>query len=271
MRYALFLLDGNAIFYRQHEHQWQNDPIYGEAFNAVSSPFEMADLLDKQAERLNLSEQFATVAVDLFYSQTMSEQAAAAVQKLSQLNCQQFQCLAFEPFLATVALTQAPQATPLSPQISWFENAFLPLASQHLHQNVDQLALSYQQKEAKLQREMLQLSEEKARLLAAVKQFKAEIAALQTPDVAFVASFMPLFFENFWTHIKPTDFATLANSVEVLNIPSPFPEPDAFTLEEKRQDFLNLPDSQRQAVVAMAKKCQKQQALKVRLAMKNLI
>lgn len=81
--------------------------------------------------------------------------------------------------------------------------------------------------------------------------------------------YLPVIYHNFWNTVRPEELAELVGSKQVPEIPSPYPEPDGWQVQDLKRDFLQLDANDRAEIVAFCHNLPYE--LKVRRSMRMLL
>ena len=88
-----------------------------------------------------------------------------------------------------------------------------------------------------------------ARLGANRAALDADIAGLTRAKLADLVVFLPVFFRDFWTRVRPDELALMCRSFEVPQVPSPSPEPGPDTVRFMKRRFLELDTAEQEKIL----------------------
>jgi hypothetical protein len=211
----------------------------------------LTDLVEKLNELLCLDTQLATLDIQILCDESAQAYIPTALSKLLELGCRQWQVLRLEPLLVDATRNSTHTINPNDEKTICVE--ILPLLRPSSSLEDAQQSLR--------QRELINHQTEIEALRATANNIakendalRAQNDALQFPNLEYLVTFLPLMYENFYTVVKPQDLALMAGSLQVINLPSTFTEPDANTLLMLKRKFNSLPESTQQEVLSFARK-----------------
>lgn len=237
--------------------QWSRKRIKGEAVVDINptQTGALTPVLQEVSAQLNLEHDLQDIDVHLLYAQADVAALAHAPAALKTLHCSTWQIVRLEPLLerAAVAKGHTPEQPLAQANDTWLRTVLLPIIA---------ATFAYSNQAFKLEEERaLHAHEETMESLRAdrqakqqeVAQLQARINALQLPGVEHLLVYLPAIYRNFWGAVRPDELALLAGTLTVPNVPSPYPDPSPDTIVALRRRFLQLPELDRQRVLAFCR------------------
>lgn len=274
---ALVITPTCLYFFSQQQETWIHHNIDGEDCFAIKNVPFMEDVLIKVENILNVDD-FSNVSIQFLLSQenpALVKQVIGGMIGLSEKSCQSWQV--FDLSLLRHA-GEKNLGHPIDiASIEHIHQYLLPELSQCLHashakDSIEIRSNILQSKEIdEIKSSALQLLDDKKNLEYEILSLQKQISILENIDIAHLYSFMPLFYENFFMKVKPSDLSLLASTLEVKHIPSPFPEPDANTVHGLKENFKHLPSEVQIKIIDFAKRFRKTHDLSIRKEMRNYI
>lgn len=254
-----------AIFLQHHKvhcfscdaaGQWHRKRIKGEAVVDIkpAQTGALTPVLQEVSAQLNLEHDLQGIDVHLLYAQTDVAAVADAPTSLKALHCSTWQILRLEPLLErSMAASGVTPAQPLEGDDAWIKKVLLPLlASTFSYTNQ---AFAAEEARAKHEHEdtMESLRADVQTKRQEVAQLQARINSLQLPGVDHLLSYLPAIYRNFWGTVRPDELAMLAGTLTVPIVQSPYPDPSPDTVVALKRRFLQLPELDRQRVLAFCR------------------
>lgn len=251
----LALADRVACFRRQAD-LWHCLQLDGEPWNHLADRPQggLADILTAISKQLYRQSQLAEVQLNILYDQAALPHLAAVPSTLAALSCRAWQILRWEPLFARLPAQESAAADGL-PEHGWLQAYALPYLYGLFQQSQDALS-----EELDLQRQLAATE---------LQRLQEQIDARQLPSVEHLLVYLPMFYQNFWGNVSPTEVASLAGSLRVPEVPSPFPEPSIEILTVLRKRFLLLPVAERNWIIRLGQ--QLGHRLKLRVQMRDLM
>lgn len=236
--------------------QWRRQRIKGEAAVDIkpAQTSALTPVLHEVSEQLNLEHALQGIDVHLLYAQTDVAAVADAPTALETLHCSTWQILRLEPLLERATATSGvTPAHPLEGDGAWIKKVLLPLlASTFSHTHP-----AFATEEARTQHEhedtMESLRADVRVKQQEVAQLQVRISALQLPGVEHLLVYLPAIYRNFWGAVRPDELALLAGTLTAPGVPSPYPDPSPDTVVALKRRFLQLPELDRQRVLAFCR------------------
>jgi len=155
------------------------------------------------------------------------------------------------------------------PPAEWIESDLIPLLlTDGRLEEEERLKAAIERDHAERKAE---LAREREALLAENERLRAQNAALRQVDGERLLTFLPALFPRVFTELSGADLALLTGRVEPYNIPNPYPEPSAETLDTLQRDFRALPREHQREVVAFLARLPQRAKLQPRPEMRALI
>lgn len=254
-----------AIFLQHHKvhcfscdaaGQWHRKRIKGEAAVDIkpAQTGALTPVLQEVSAQLNLEHDLQGIDVHLLYAQTDVAAVADAPTALKALHCSTWQILRLEPLLErSMAASGVTPAQPLEGDDAWIKKVLLPLlASTFSYTNQ---AFAAEEARAKHEHEdtMESLRTDVQTKRQEVAQLQTRINALQLPGVEHLLVYLPAIYRNFWGTVRPDELAMLAGTLTVPIVQSPYPDPSPDTVVALKRRFLQLPELDRQRVLAFCR------------------
>lgn len=254
MKLAIFIQHNKVhCFSCDAAGQWVHKRIKGEVAVDIKpgKAGALVPVLHEVNEQLNLEHALQGIVVHLLYAQTDVAAVADAPRVLETLHCSTWQILRLEPLLERAAVASGVTfAHPLEGDDAWIKKVLLPLlASTFSYANK-----AFEAEEARVLHAHEETMESlRAHVLAKqqeVAQLQARIHALQLPGIEHLLVYLPAIYRNFWGAVRPDELALLAGTLTVPDVPSPYPDPSPDTVAMLRRRFLQLPEIDRERVLA---------------------
>ena len=102
-----------------------------------------------------------------------------------------------------------------------------------------------------------------------IQKLQEQLHALQSPSIEHLLTYLPAFYRNFFGTVRPDELALLVGTLQVPELPSPFPDPSSNTVHMLRKKFLNLPTEEQARVLGFCR--QLTYRLEVRPEMADLL
>jgi hypothetical protein len=240
---AVLLLDGEATcFVRERTSSWQPVPLSGERWHPLNERYPLASLLGELKERMNVSDHLAAFTLHLIYDQTALQWLEHVPRDLVAVECTHWQVLQWEPLRDRSARLHDASPYASRPSLDWLQLALLPVLDATFNAQDDALAASHAGTEREHADLVARLQADRLRLEAEIAAQREQLAALQRPAVEDVVTYLPALYRNVFGTIAPHDLALLAGSLQVPQIPSPWPEPSPDTLRALQARLRKLPE-----------------------------
>ena len=251
--FALLLLPQRAAFFALKNAIWQREPIQGETWSQLKKGYGLQRLLEDLKERLN-TKNLAHCDIHVLYDDAAlcphgqaGEAGRELAKALHQLECARWQLLRLEPLRQRAVLLSGQDLAGQWPQSEdWVAQHLLPVLQGLLGQADAHQEREHQHRQQQHEETMSSLRAERTRLQAELAQLQQQIQARQQPSIESLLVCLPAIYRNVWSSITPSDLALLGATLQVPDIPSPFPEPEADTLHTLQQRLRHLPDDERQ-------------------------
>ncbi|MGZ5177601.1 MAG: hypothetical protein ACXWC0_14770 [Burkholderiales bacterium] len=120
-----------------------------------------------------------------------------------------------------------------------------------------------------LQREIDTLNGEIAQLHNEKSNLQVEIKQLGAAKIDHLLVFLPVFFRNFWTVIRPDELAMMCGRLDVPEVKSPYLEPSSDTVRFMKNRFNALDVADQEQVLAFCRGLQHR--LTVRTEMREFL
>ena len=180
------------------------------------------------------------------------------------LKCKTWQILQMEP-LVDRAQAMRPFPTPTNGQsifsqlddpdkttLNWVCQVLLPIVSSTFFYTDRAVAselervrkakqIEHQQQQEKEEETLESLRKDRQNLVTQIQNLQQQVQVLQSPSMEHLLTFLPVIYRNFFGAVSPEELALMAGTLQVPEVPSPFPEPSPDTVYVKRQQFLSLP------------------------------
>lgn len=257
MKLAIFVQHQKVVCYScDTAGIWSHQRIKGE--NSVDIPSGKAgttlqQVLKDQSDRINGEHDLRDVELHLLYGLGDVGAMSDVPKTLSSLHCTTWQILRLEPVLERAAVARGiTPAAPLDDE-KWLKSVLLPiLTSTFAYSNK---ALQAEKARARHEHEdtIESLRADVQIKKQEVAQMQACIDALQLPSVEHLLVYLPAIYRNFWGVVRPDELALLAGTLEVPNIPSPYPDPSSDTVVMLKRRFLQLPELDRERVLGFCR------------------
>jgi len=104
-----------------------------------------------------------------------------------------------------------------------------------------------------VQREIDALRATIANLEREKADLEASIERLGFAKLELLLVFLPVFFRQFWTEVRPEEVAMMCGLVEVPSIPSPYPEPSRDTVRHMKRRFMELDLADRERILVLCR------------------
>lgn len=284
-----------ACFVCDKVGQWSLRRIEGEALTKLpqsNAKSKLSRVLNEIKDQFNLpGNNLQGTQVHVFYDQAGVDCLTELPKVFKAMDCAAWQILRLEPLLerACSMETMPPLFSPsvLLPlddethaQTQWFMRVVLPVVSSTFFYSSEAVAAELERvrRATKMETQrVLADHEETLDSLRAERQALEEekhnlvqqVQAMQRLSMENLITYMPVFYRNFFSKIKPSDLALLVGSLTPPDLGSTFTEPDGDTVLVLRKRFLNLPESERHRVVDFCR--QLTHPLEVRPEMRDLL
>ena len=121
----------------------------------------------------------------------------------------------------------------------------------------------------RLQREVTTLNAEIAQLQQHKSDLQAELEQLGVARIDHLLVFLPVFFRNFWTVVRPDELALMCGRLDVPELRSPYLEPSPETVQFMKCRFQALAEADREPIVTLCRSLRHR--LHVRAEMRELL
>lgn len=240
---AVLLLNNHvACFVRDVQSTWRNEPLCGEPWYPLSDTHRLATVLNELDDRVNRSDQLAGFTLHLIYDQEALLWLADVASALAAVQCRNWQVLQWEPLRDRTALLTGKSPTAPLPVFDWLQQGLLPVLEATFGYQEDALAAERARAELEHTDSLESLRADRLRLEAEITAQREQLAALQRPAMDDVLTYLPALYRNVFGIIAPQDLALLAGSLQVPQIPSPWPEPAPDTLQALQARLRKLPE-----------------------------
>lgn len=104
-----------------------------------------------------------------------------------------------------------------------------------------------------------------------IANLKSQIEAIELPNLELTLSFLPSIFKNFWYTVRPDELANIIGLLESPKLESPYHNPTSATIQIKKKQFLELPEKNKQQIIALSQDLNKIFGLELQLDFRTLI
>lgn len=245
--YALIICQNQASFYFRRQHNWFNKPLNLETSNSVNSADDLNQLLQILNKSLNEEDELGSIELVVLYASENIKYLSHLPKQLAELQCASWQILHWESLLQRSVTVSSPKKLHKAHQDEiWLINTLLPLLDNTLHHR-DEAWLSERKRAQREHEETLSsLKSDRTDLENQIALLKQQIKSLRSYDLEQLLIFLPIIYRNFWSKIKPSDLALISGNLSIPDIPSPYLEPDAHTLQTMKQRLQKLPQENRE-------------------------
>jgi hypothetical protein len=260
--FIIFAIEDKVACTKQSELGWQFEKIEGESWQDGT----IVTLLDGLRER-DIS--FATIDAYLVVSEKLTRQLPDATKTLVNLGCEAVQVLCWENLIrkaqtcAEVTTDYTDEVQVLTKLCPLVENTFL-FVDHTIDLQRKSALIAIESDIERLRQEAMQLVQEKA-------QLQIQIDALQRLDLAHLVTYMPLFFEKFFSKVALEDLALMSGNLPTIVLSSSYTEPDNATMQHLKRKFNALSEPLRAQIVRFAQEMPQRHQLVVRSSMQDLI
>lgn len=240
---AILLLDGHAAsFSHQASSTWQHERLHGEDWCSLTDECDLASALRELNARINHSNKLADFTLHLVYDQATQPWLAEVGKNLATVGCTNWQILQWLPLRdrASALTGKTPDAT--RPSIDWLRQGMLPILEATFAYQKDALAAEYARAEQAHVETLESLRSDRLQLETEIATQRAQLAALQRPEMDDLLAYLPALYRNVFGSLAPHDLALLAGRTEAPHIPSPWPEPAPDTLKALQSRLRKLPE-----------------------------
>jgi len=235
---VVLLLDTHAIcFVRDDQPTWRHEQLHGESCYPMSGNAGLASVLRELNERMHYSDGLAKFTLHLIYDQATLPWLANVAAALADVQCKHWQVLQWEILRDRAALLNGCDPTSPHPSVNWLQQGLLPVLEAAFGHQGDILPVEQTHADA-----VTRLNADRMRLEAAIAIQREQLNALQRPALDDVLTYLPALYLNVFSSIAPHDLALLAGSLQVPQIPSPWPEPAADTVQALQARLRKLPE-----------------------------
>lgn len=245
-----------SSFCRTKKSNWKLEKIEGEESTSNSISY----VFDRLKERLDGEVAFNTSEFQVIYDEHAMNQLTDVIHSFVHWKCNKFQLLRWQPIyqrlLANGKMVSQPTVNTLSTVVCPLIESIFHYQNEALSSEYQRALLEHETNIETIRQESLKLVQEKANL-------QGQVDALRRPELEYLVTFMPLFYENFFMVVNPQDLALMAGSLQTPDLSSTYTEPDNDTVQMLKRKFLNLPETARQQVISFAKEMTRKE-LKVR-------
>jgi len=234
---VVLLLDHHATcFVRDDQPSWGHAHLHGEAWYPMRAEADLASVLRELNARMHYSDDLAKFTLHLIYDQAALPWLAHVAAALADVQCQHWQVLQWESLRdRAAALNGCAPSAPL-PSVEWLQQGLLPALEAAFSRQSDIVAAEQSHADA-----VTRLSADRMRLEAEIALQREQLSALQRPALDDVLTYLPALYRNVFSSIAPHDLALLAGSLQVPQIPSPWPEPAPDTVQALQTRLRKLP------------------------------
>lgn len=256
----VFSIENNvSSFCRTNHCGWKVEKIEGEETTSNSISY----MLKRLKERLDDKVAFNTCEFQIVYDEKAINQLTDVISLFRHFECDKFQLLRWQPIqqrlLANGKAVDQPNVNTLSTVVC-------PLIESIFHYQGEALSAEYQRALLQHETNIETIRQESLKLMQEKASLQAQVDALRRPELEYLVTFMPLFYENFFMVVNPQELALMAGSLKIPDLSSTYTEPDNDTVQMLKRKFLNLPETSRQQVISFAKEISRKE-LKVRKIM----
>lgn len=240
---VLLLLEQQlACFVQSAQRGWRHVALDGETWRSLSSHYTLRHALAELDQHINRSDQLARFELQLIYDHASLAQLDCLSGDLASVGCSTWQVLRWEPLRERAGGASLPP----QPEPKCLLERVLPLLESTFHYQDSALAMERAHAQQQHQVLVQQLEAERAQLKSQLTELYGQVRSLQQPSVYTLVSYLPALYRQVFSIISPHDLALLAGSLEVPEIPSPWPEPSADTLLTKQAQLRQLPTAEAQ-------------------------
>lgn len=240
---TVLLLNSQVLcFVRDVNAPWRHEPIYGEANWHPLGTHRLADVLKElDKERMNLTTQLAGFRLHLLYGQADIPLLDNVAQDMTDVRCTHWQVLEWEPLRDRAAVLAGGGPNNARPGTDWLLRHLLPVLQATFDYQEDALAAERVRAEHAHADTLESLRADRLRLEAEIAAQRAQLAALQRPELEEIVTFLPALYRNVFGTIAPHDLTLLAGGLDVPRIASPWPEPTPDTVQALQVRLRKLP------------------------------
>ncbi len=273
-----FIITPTCLYFFEQKEIWIHHKIDGEDKLVIKDDDIMEDFLIKVERILNIDD-FSNFSIQLILSHDdrslVKNVISQGLTGLLKRSCQSWQV--FDLSLLSHSVEKSFGHPFDIANLVHIQQYLLPALTQTLYASytkdsiITKNNILENQQIEEIKSSALQLLDDRKDLEYEVLSLQKQISVLENIDIAHLYSFMPLFYENFFTKVKPSDLSLLASTIAVIHIPSPFPEPDANTIYGLKDKFKQLPSDVQIKITDFAKRFRKTHDLSIRKEMRNYI
>lgn len=243
---VLLLLEQHlACFSKRGARPWAHESIHGEAWYPLPKEGGLPVVLDELDKRFNRSDRLASVEIHLLAAQGAVPRLSSIGGNLEQRGCHRWQVLRWEPLRDRAGTLAGALASEPLPSDEWLMGALLPVLESTFHYRDDAQAAERARAERQHVETLESLRAERLRLQNDLIAMQDQLAAQQRPTVDVLLTYLPAIYRHVFGVISPHDLALLAGSLQVPQIPSPWPEPSLDTLQSLQARLCKLPAQDR--------------------------
>ena len=243
---VVLLLDHHATcFVRDGQPTWRHAHLHGEASYPMCGEAGLESVLRELNARMHYSDDLSKFALHLIYDQAALPWLANVAAVLADVQCKHWQVLQWETLRDRAAVLNGCAPTSSHPSAEWLQKGVLPALETAFGHLGDTLAAEQSHDDT-----VARLHAERMRLEAEIASQREQLNALQRPALDDVLTYLPALYRNVFSSIAPHDLALLAGTLQVPQIPSPWPEPAADTLQALQARLRKLPQQRAQQLRA---------------------
>ena len=263
-QFVFFLHHNRACCFKHETGTWQLHRLKGEASVELRGRQPLQPLLQDLSDQINATQALENVPIHVFYGQETVDTLKNAIHDLLQLKCKTWQILQMEPLVAR-AQAKRPFPTPTNVQsifsllgdsdkttLNWVCQVLLPIVSStffytdlamasELKRDRKSQQIKHSQHQKEEEETLESLRKDRQNLVTQIQNLQQQVQVLQSPSMEHLLTFLPVIYRNFFGAVSPEELALLAGTLQVPEVPSPFPDPSPDTVYVKRQQFLSLP------------------------------
>ena len=243
---VLVLLDKHlACFSKRGARPWAHEPIHGEAWYPLPAEGSLSVVLEELDKRFNRSDRLAGFEIHLVAARGAVPRLSRIGDDLAQRGCHRWQVLQWEPLRDRAGTLAGMLASEPLPSDEWMMTSLLPVLESTFHYRDDAQAAERARAERQHVETLESLRAERLRLQNDLIAMQDQLAAQQRPTVDALLTYLPAIYRHVFGVISPHDLALLAGSLQVPQIPSPWPEPSLDTLQALQARLRKLPAQDR--------------------------
>lgn len=254
--FVIILLQGKAAIFTLNKNKWMNEPINSEEWQIIqNSSTDIKLLVRSLNERINSQDKLHNTSIYILSDREQISCIPSLTNELINYNCDDFQLLQFSTVYQKANVISFCELKSINDE--WLCNTLLPTLAIYLNYADDTLDQERIIADQDHQTYIVKLETEKTQLKAQLVELKTAVQALSLPKVEQLLIYMPLFYKNVWSEIKPEDFALLTGNVfDIPAIPSPYREPDVSTQLTLKKRFNKMPSTEKNKIVTFCQQLQ---------------